>query len=145
MPELEHEFIVAHGAVGPKPFTHKGKIHGAGALMNLHRIAPAESDMGPALACQMHKVAPAAGAAVRVGLSRLNGRSPVGPEVPGKQGAAQLFARFPGDWTVRQQLSNPAATTFWRKAISYPYRETVENSEVVQRFTVCVPPGETRG
>ena len=63
----------------------------------------------------------------------------------GAEAAAQLFARFPGDWTVRQQLSNPAATTFWRKAISYPYRETVENSEVVQRFTVCVPPGETRG
>jgi predicted acetyltransferase len=63
----------------------------------------------------------------------------------GAEAAAQLFARFPGDWTVRQQLSNPAATTFWRKAISYPYRETVENSEVVQRFTVCVPPSETRG
>src|SRR5690348_15800961 len=93
MPEVEHEFIVAHGAVGPKPFTHKGKIHGPGALMNLHRIAPAKGDVGPALACQMDKVSTATGTAIRVWLSRLNGRSPVGPEVPGKQGAAQLFAR----------------------------------------------------
>lgn len=61
----------------------------------------------------------------------------------GAEAAVQLFARFPGDWTVRQQLSNPAATTFWRKAIPYPYREAVENSEVVQRFNV--PPLSTEG
>ncbi len=60
----------------------------------------------------------------------------------GAEAAAELFARFPGDWTVRQQLSNPAATNFWRKAIPCPFRETVENSEVVQKFTVPRPERE---
>lgn len=63
----------------------------------------------------------------------------------GADAAAQLFTRFPGDWTVRQQLSNPAASTFWRKAIPYPYRETVENSEVVQKFTVPLAPLDGEG
>lgn len=53
----------------------------------------------------------------------------------GAEAAAHLFERFPGSWTVRQQLSNPAATTFWRKAIPYPFHETVRNAEVVQTFT----------
>lgn len=66
----------------------------------------------------------------------------------GAEAARQLFARFPGDWTVRQQLTNPAATIFWRKAIPYPYSETVADHEVMQKFTVPVPSaprGETRG
>jgi len=62
----------------------------------------------------------------------------------GAEAAAQLFARFPGEWTVRQQLTNPAASAFWRKAIPYPYRETVEHSEVVQKFTVPPAPQDTR-
>lgn len=54
----------------------------------------------------------------------------------GAAAAAQLFQRFPGNWTVRQLPSNPAATAFWRKAIPYPFRESVEGGEITQAFTV---------
>jgi predicted acetyltransferase len=58
----------------------------------------------------------------------------------GTDAATQLFARYPGAWTVRQQLANPAATAFWRTAIPYPFEETVIGAEVVQTFTAR-PPG----
>jgi predicted acetyltransferase len=54
----------------------------------------------------------------------------------GAEAAALLFDRFPGGWTVRQQLWNPAATAFWRNAIPYPFHEVVEPPDVVQSFTV---------
>jgi predicted acetyltransferase len=53
----------------------------------------------------------------------------------GAQAASSLFAQFPGRWTVRQQLTNPAATTFWRKAIRYPFQEHEQDAEIVQSFT----------
>ena len=53
----------------------------------------------------------------------------------GAQAAASLFVRFPGHWTVRQQLVNPAATAFWRKAIRYPFQEHERGTEIVQLFT----------
>jgi predicted acetyltransferase len=53
----------------------------------------------------------------------------------GAQAAASLFDRFPGRWTVRQQLTNPAATAFWRKAIGYPFQEYEQGAEIVQSFT----------
>ena len=46
-----------------------------------------------------------------------------------------MFGRFPGRWTVRQQLTNPAATAFWRKAIRYPFQEHEQGAEIVQSFT----------
>jgi hypothetical protein len=46
-----------------------------------------------------------------------------------------LFDQFPGRWTVRQQLANPAATVFWRKAIRYPFQEREQGTEIVQSFT----------
>jgi predicted acetyltransferase len=52
----------------------------------------------------------------------------------GRAAAEQIFARFPGPWTVRQQISNPAATTFWRAAIPYRFTETSTETEVIQRF-----------
>src|ERR1700677_4470834 len=52
----------------------------------------------------------------------------------GAQAASSLFARFPGRWTVRQQLTNPAATAFWRKAIRYPFQEHEQGTEIVQSF-----------
>jgi hypothetical protein len=45
-----------------------------------------------------------------------------------------LFGQFPGRWTVRQQLTNPAATAFWRKAIRYPFQEHEQGTEIVQSF-----------
>ncbi|HXL88138.1 MAG TPA: GNAT family N-acetyltransferase [Streptosporangiaceae bacterium] len=53
----------------------------------------------------------------------------------GTQAAAVLFDRFPGRWTVRQQLANPAATAFWRTAIRYPFHEFEHGTEIVQSFT----------
>jgi predicted acetyltransferase len=52
----------------------------------------------------------------------------------GAHAAASLFGQFPGRWTVRQQLENPAATTFWRKAIRYPFQEHEQGTEIVQTF-----------
>jgi len=52
----------------------------------------------------------------------------------GAQAATSLFGRFPGRWTVRQQLANPAATAFWRKAIRYPFQEHERSTEIVQTF-----------
>lgn len=54
----------------------------------------------------------------------------------GAEAAASLFERYPGRWTVRQQLTNPAATAFWRKAIRYPFQENQQGAEIVQSFTV---------
>jgi predicted acetyltransferase len=53
----------------------------------------------------------------------------------GRQAAAEVFAKFPGGWQVRQQLSNPAATTFWRRVIPYAYSERTTAEEVIQEFT----------
>jgi predicted acetyltransferase len=47
----------------------------------------------------------------------------------GAQAAASLFDQFPGRWTVRQQLTNPAATAFWRKAIRHPFQEHEQGAE----------------
>jgi predicted acetyltransferase len=52
----------------------------------------------------------------------------------GQQAAAELFAKFPGPWQVRQLLSNPAATAFWRRAIRYAYSESATEEEVIQEF-----------
>jgi predicted acetyltransferase len=53
----------------------------------------------------------------------------------GARAAASLLDQFPGRWTVRQQLTNPAATAFWRKAIRYPFQEHEQDAEIVQSFT----------
>jgi predicted acetyltransferase len=55
----------------------------------------------------------------------------------GGQAAASLFERFPGRWTVREQLANPAATAFWRRAIRYRFDEYRLGGEIVQSFTVA--------
>jgi predicted acetyltransferase len=53
----------------------------------------------------------------------------------GAHAAAFLFGRYPGRWTVRQQLTNPAATVFWRRAIPYLFEEVEREGEIVQSFT----------
>ena len=37
--------------------------------------------------------------------------------------APRLFARFPGEWQVRQLAANTGATAFWRTAIPVPFAE----------------------
>jgi hypothetical protein len=48
----------------------------------------------------------------------------------------RLLARFSlSSDTVRQQLTNPAATAFWRKAIRYPFQEHEQGTGIVQSVT----------
>lgn len=52
----------------------------------------------------------------------------------GRQGATEMFKRFPGPWQVRQLLTNPAARSFWRAVIPYPFTERRTPDETVQEF-----------
>jgi predicted acetyltransferase len=53
----------------------------------------------------------------------------------GRKAALALLTQFPGPWQVRQQLTNPTATAFWRTVIPYGYTERETPEEIVQEFT----------
>src|SRR5208283_5359082 len=57
VPEFQHEFVVSHHAVRLQAALQLAKIDGPGALVYLHRIASAQSDMGTSLFC--NKTTPA--------------------------------------------------------------------------------------
>jgi len=50
--------------------------------------------------------------------------------------AREVFARFPGEWQVRQMASNPAATAFWTRAIPVDFAQETLDHGPVQRFTI---------
>jgi predicted acetyltransferase len=50
--------------------------------------------------------------------------------------AREVFARFPGEWQVRQMASNPAATAFWTCAIPVDFAQETLDHGPVQRFTI---------
>jgi predicted acetyltransferase len=52
----------------------------------------------------------------------------------GRRAAAELFRRFPGRWSVREEAANAGSIAFWRKAIQYPYTETTTAESVIQTF-----------
>jgi predicted acetyltransferase len=54
----------------------------------------------------------------------------------GGQAARALFARFPGEWQVRQIATNQPATAFWRRAIPVPFRDDANEHGPVQRFRI---------
>jgi predicted acetyltransferase len=54
----------------------------------------------------------------------------------GRGAAREVLRRFPGRWTVRQQLVNPVATEFWRAAIPYPFTERTTETERVMELVV---------
>jgi predicted acetyltransferase len=54
----------------------------------------------------------------------------------GTDAARAVFARFPGEWQVRQQFENTGAIDFWRRAIPVPYDETPNDEGPVQRFRI---------
>lgn len=54
----------------------------------------------------------------------------------GMQAARALFARFRGEWQVRQVKQNRAATIFWREAIPVAFEEGATESGPVQRFSI---------
>jgi predicted acetyltransferase len=58
----------------------------------------------------------------------------------GRTAAAEVFARFPGRWSVSQTPNNAAATRFWRRSIPVPFEESVEESgRRTQRFEIPGP------
>ena len=54
----------------------------------------------------------------------------------GLAAARDLFARFPGEWQVRQMAANTNATKFWRQAIPVDFVEELGDNGPVQRFTI---------
>ena len=50
--------------------------------------------------------------------------------------AREVFARFPGEWQVRQMASNPSATAFWTRAIPVDFAQETLDHGPVQRFTI---------
>lgn len=50
--------------------------------------------------------------------------------------AREVFARFPGEWQVRQMASNAAATVFWTRAIPVDFAQETLDHGPVQRFTI---------
>jgi predicted acetyltransferase len=57
----------------------------------------------------------------------------------GIEAARAAFARFPGEWQVRQLTANAAATEFWRIAIPVPFTEDTNHEGPVQHFTIDEP------
>ena len=53
----------------------------------------------------------------------------------GRRAAAAVFTTFPGHWKARQQVTNPTATAFWRKAIPKAFTERATPDEIIQEFT----------
>jgi predicted acetyltransferase len=51
--------------------------------------------------------------------------------------AREVFARFPGEWQVRQMTANAAATAFWRQAIPVDFVQETLDHGPVQRFTIA--------
>ena len=54
----------------------------------------------------------------------------------GRDAARAVFARFPGEWQVREQFENTAAIAFWRSAIPVPFEEAPNDEGPVQRFRI---------
>lgn len=59
----------------------------------------------------------------------------------GTDAARSVFARFPGEWQVRQQYENAGAVAFWRDAIPVAFDETPNDEGPVQRFVIPEPAG----
>jgi predicted acetyltransferase len=54
----------------------------------------------------------------------------------GRDAARAIFARFPGEWQVRQMRYNPKATAFWRNSIPVPFEDDANDDGPVQRFVI---------
>jgi predicted acetyltransferase len=53
--------------------------------------------------------------------------------------ARAVFARFPGEWQVRELAANAGAVAFWRKAIPVPFTEDMNDEGPVQHFVIAGP------
>jgi predicted acetyltransferase len=50
--------------------------------------------------------------------------------------ARELFARFPGEWTVRELEGNTPAQAFWRRTIPVAFEDAAWERGPMQRFTM---------
>jgi predicted acetyltransferase len=57
----------------------------------------------------------------------------------GVEAARAVFARFAGEWQVRELAANVGATAFWRVAIPVPFTEDTNHEGPVQHFTIDEP------
>jgi len=57
----------------------------------------------------------------------------------GDVAAREVFARFPGEWQVRQMTANTGAIAFWRRAIPVDFDEQLTDHGPVQRFEMPLP------
>ena len=73
------------GPMGFEPSTYLAQIERPVALMDLHRVAPAQGYVRTCLSREVDKVALLTGAAIGSGFHRRNLRAVVGPHVEGKQ------------------------------------------------------------
>jgi predicted acetyltransferase len=55
----------------------------------------------------------------------------------GTEFARDLFARFPGNWQVREMRANEPAQAFWRRIIPVPFEEGEWEKGPLQRFTLA--------
>lgn len=53
------------------------------------------------------------------------------------EAARNVFARFPGDWQVRELAANAVAIAFWRRAIPVPFDEGVNTEGPIQTFRIA--------
>ena len=54
----------------------------------------------------------------------------------GLDAARAVFAKFPGEWQVRELAANEGAIAFWRIAIPVPFTEDANDEGPVQHFTI---------
>src|SRR5450631_4241109 len=64
-PELQHEGIVTHAAVGLQALTHFAEVDRAIVLVNLHRVPPTQGNVRTAFCGEIRKFPSPTGAAVR--------------------------------------------------------------------------------
>ncbi len=58
----------------------------------------------------------------------------------GVEAARAVFARFPGEWQVRELASNVGAVAFWRRAIPVSFTEDTNHEGPVQHFSMPESP-----
>ena len=58
--------------------------------------------------------------------------------------ARDVFARFPGAWSVHEIPGNDAAVAFWRRAIPVPFSEDTDDDGTTQHFVQPPPSPQDR-
>jgi predicted acetyltransferase len=62
----------------------------------------------------------------------------------GVEAARAVFARFPGEWQVREVAANVGAVAFWRRAIPVPFTEDTNQEGPVQHFSLAPSAPDSR-